>query len=92
MRARPYATPCAHEHACLRCPMLRIDSRMLPRLDELETDLLARRDRAHAEGWLGELEGLDLTLRFLFDKRDEAQRLARSPVISLGMPTIGGPA
>lgn len=87
--ARPYATPCAHEHACLRCPMLRIDPRMLPRLDELETDLLSRRERAQAEGWLGELEGLDLTLRFLHDKRDEAQRLTPSPVTSLGMPTIG---
>ncbi|MGH8961705.1 MAG: tyrosine-type recombinase/integrase, partial [Jatrophihabitantaceae bacterium] len=90
--ARPYATPCAHEHACLRCPMLRIDPRMLPRLDELETDLLARRERAQTEGWLGELEGLDLTLRFLADKRDEAQRLIRSPATSLGMPTIGAQA
>ena len=88
--ARPYATPCAHEHACLRCPMLRIDPRMLPRLDELETDLLVRRERAQAEGWLGELEGLDLTLRFMANKRDEAQRLTRSPAAaSLGMPTIG---
>ena len=89
---RPYATPCAHEHACLRCPMLRIDPRMLPRLDDLETDLLARRERAQAEGWLGELEGLDLTLRFLADKRDQAQRLTRSAATSLGMPAIGDSA
>jgi hypothetical protein len=26
---RPHATPCADEHACLRCPMLRIHPRML---------------------------------------------------------------
>jgi hypothetical protein len=29
------------------------------RLAEIETDLLARRARAEAEGWLGELEGID---------------------------------
>ena len=23
--ARPYGTPCKHEHACIRCPMLRVD-------------------------------------------------------------------
>jgi hypothetical protein len=71
--------------------MLRIDPTMLARLDELETDLLARRERAQAEGWLGELEGLDLTLRFLADKRREAQRFARSPAAPLGMPSIGAP-
>jgi hypothetical protein len=80
---RPYATPCTHEHACLRCPMLRIDPKMLPRLDELEADLLARRARAEAEGWLGELEGLDLTLRFLAEKRTEAIRLNRRPLLSI---------
>lgn len=44
---RPYATPCEHEHACIRCPMLLVDPKMIPRLDEIHTDLLAR--RAHAE-------------------------------------------
>ncbi|MGW6877125.1 hypothetical protein ACWGHA_32870 [Streptomyces xanthophaeus] len=29
--------------ACIRCPMLSINPKMLPRLDELEEDLLARR-------------------------------------------------
>ncbi|WP_214327577.1 tyrosine-type recombinase/integrase [Nonomuraea sediminis] len=43
---RPYGTPCQHEHACIRCPMLSINPKMLPRLDELEEDLLARRRRA----------------------------------------------
>lgn len=45
-----------YDAACLRCPMLRVDPRLLPRLDELETDLLTRRQRAQDEGWLGELE------------------------------------
>jgi hypothetical protein len=58
---RPYGTPCQHEHACIRCPMLHVNPKMLPRLDELEADLLTRRTRAEAEGWRGELEGIDLT-------------------------------
>ncbi|MGW1757598.1 hypothetical protein [Streptomyces mirabilis] len=48
---RPYGTPCAQGHACIRCPMLSINPKMLPRLDELEEDLLARRKRAIKEGW-----------------------------------------
>lgn len=89
---RPYATPCEHEHACLRCPMLRIDPAMLTRLDDLETDLLARRERAQEEGWLGELEGLDLTLRFLADKRADAQRLVASTRSRLAIPTLRRPS
>jgi hypothetical protein len=74
--ARPYGTGCQHEHSCLRCPVLHIDPGMLPRLSEIETDLHARRSRAEAEGWLGEIEGIDLTLEFLQDKRNQAERAA----------------
>ena len=45
--------------------MLDINPKMLPRLDEIENDLQARRSRAAHVGWLGEVEGLDLTLTFL---------------------------
>jgi hypothetical protein len=38
---------------------------MLPRLDELESDLEDRKKHAASEGWLGEIEGLDRTLRCL---------------------------
>lgn len=85
---RPYGTPCQHEHACVRCPILLVDPKMLPRLEELEADLLDRRARAEAEGWLGELEGIDLTLTFLRDKREQAQRLARNAPVNLGLPII----
>ncbi|MFC0041923.1 hypothetical protein [Actinomadura rayongensis] len=90
--ARPYATACQHEHACLRCPMININPKMLPRLDEIELDLLARRSRAEAEGWLGEIEGIDLTLSFLRQKRDQTRRLARVAPVDLGIPTLGGRA
>lgn len=85
---RPYGTPCAHEHARIRCPMLSINPKMLPRLDELEEDLLARRQRALGEGWRGEVEGIDLTLTFLRSKRDQARRAAARGPVSLGMPAL----
>jgi len=80
---RPYGTPCQHEHACVRCPMLHVNPKMLGRLDELETDLVARRQRDELEGWTGEAEGIDLTLTFLRSKRDDAQRRIRRPAAGL---------
>ncbi|WP_405443689.1 hypothetical protein OG373_39390 [Streptomyces avidinii] len=83
--ARPYGSPCQHEHACIRCPMLQVNPKMLSRLAELEKDLLMRRKRAQAEQWLGEIEGIDLTLTFLRSKRSDAARTRREPV-HLGLP------
>ncbi|MCC9312065.1 site-specific integrase [Kitasatospora sp. RB6PN24] len=85
---RPYGAPCTHEHACIRCPMLSINPKMLPRLDELEEDLLARRERAVGEGRRGEIDGLDLTLTFLRSKREQAQRFQRTGPVPLGLPVI----
>jgi hypothetical protein len=47
--------------------MLHINPKMVPRLNELQADLEERRDRAVAEGWVGEIEVIELTLRFLRD-------------------------
>ncbi|WP_208641329.1 recombinase [Micromonospora arborensis] len=57
--------------------MLNVNPKMLDRLTKLEEDLHARRVRAKAEGWLGEIEGLDPTLGFLADKRQQALRLSK---------------
>lgn len=59
------------------CRAVGADPGMLARLDEIEADLLARRERAANEGWLGEIEGLDLTLSFLRAKRARTQRFTR---------------
>lgn len=86
---RPYGSPCAHEHACIRCPMLHVNPKMLFRLDELEADLELRKRHATTEGWLGEIDGLDLTLRLLREKREEAQRLTSiTKEVNLGFPTV----
>ncbi|TJZ94570.1 recombinase [Actinacidiphila oryziradicis] len=68
--------------------MLAINPKMLPRLDEIEDDLLARRARAEREAWLGEVDGIDLTLTYLRQKREETKRLARVAPVDLGIPTI----
>lgn len=67
--------------------MLHLAPNMIGRLDELETDLLHRQAEAHARGWLGELDGLQLTLTFLRDKREQARRLQERPTVTLGLPT-----
>ncbi|PZR79005.1 MAG: site-specific integrase, partial [Candidatus Aeolococcus gillhamiae] len=56
---RSYATPCIHEHACVRCPMLRPDPAQRPRLVEIADNLNARIDEARNQGWLGEIDGLE---------------------------------
>jgi hypothetical protein len=61
---------------------------MIGRLDEINADLIARRGLAQTKGWLGELEGIDLTLRFLQDKRADAHRLAGLGPTNLGMPEV----
>ncbi|MGW4839660.1 hypothetical protein [Streptomyces globisporus] len=50
---RPYGSPCNHEHACIRCPVLQVNPEMIRRLEEIERDLLARRERAETEGGEG---------------------------------------
>jgi hypothetical protein len=66
--------------------MLHVIPKMLPRLIELEEELLARRARAESEGWVGEIEGIDLTLTFLGTKREESQRRAQRAAVRLGIP------
>ncbi|MFD7316024.1 recombinase [Streptomyces sp. NPDC059883] len=61
---------------------------MLSRLDEIETDLSDRRVRAEQEGRLGEIEGIDLILAFLRQKREESRRLPRVAPVNLGMPGL----
>ncbi|XUL85520.1 tyrosine-type recombinase/integrase [Streptomyces galilaeus] len=86
---RPYGTPCQHEHACIRCPMLRVGPEMLTRLDDLESDLVTRRAWAQSEGWAGEIEGIDLTLQLLRAKKEDGQRRTRRPLVDLGLPKVG---
>ena len=60
--ARAFSTPCIHEHACVRCPMLWPDPAQRGRLVEIRDNLVARIAEAEREGWLGEVEGLQVSL------------------------------
>ena len=93
--ARPYGTPCAHEHACIRCPMLRIDPAQRRRLEEIIRSLAARIDEAAANGWLGEVQGLRISLKAAQDKLaslDRAARLRTTGPIALPMPLLPEPS
>jgi integrase len=74
---RPYGTPCQHEHACVRCPMLRLSPDQVPRLLQIEANTRERLDEAHRMQWLGEVAALEESLRHIADKKQQAHRLAR---------------
>ncbi|MEK8143822.1 site-specific integrase [Streptomyces sp. M10(2022)] len=59
---RAFGTDCAHEHACVRCPVLITHPNDLRRLEEIRDNLGARISEAEREGWLGEVEGLSVSL------------------------------
>ena len=69
--------------------MLRVDSAQRPRLAAIITNLQDRIDEAHANGWLGEIQGLTVSLDAARAKLDALDRrpAAEGPVM-LGMPVI----
>ncbi|TDD23202.1 site-specific integrase [Actinomadura sp. KC06] len=75
---RPYGTPCQHEHACIRCPMLRLDPSQVPRLLQIEDNTNERLAEARQMQWLGEVAALEESLRHIAKKKQQADRLQRS--------------
>jgi hypothetical protein len=84
---RDHGTPCQHENACVRCPLLRVDPAQKPRLEEIHTNLAARLQEAKEQGWLGEVAAIETTMAAAAQKLD-AMRAARSATVHLGMPDI----
>jgi len=84
---RDHGTPCAHENACVRCPLLRVDPAQLPRLVEIHANLVNRLQEAKDQGWLGEVAAIETTMAAAAQKL-EAMRTARSATIDLGMPNL----
>jgi hypothetical protein len=88
---RPYGTPCKHAHACIRCPVLQIDPRQKPRLIEIIANLRDRITEARANGWLGEVEGLQTSLNAAKAKLATLNRApadGRPQLVAIGMPTF----
>jgi len=84
---RAYGTPCQHEHACIRCPMLRPDPAQQHRLEEIITNLGDRLTEAKERGWFGEVDGLEASLNAAEQKLAQMRRLITSTV-KLGFPGI----
>lgn len=73
--------------------MLQVNPKMLPRLAEIEKGLILRRKHAEEEQWLGEVEGIDLTLTFVRTKQADAARLAHGhPSRSVSRPPAARPS
>jgi hypothetical protein len=83
---RAYATPCIHEHSCIRCPLLRPDPAQRARLVQIRDNLLDRIAEAHTEGWLGEVDGLNVSLAAARNKIGQLDA-ARSRSVQIGMPS-----
>ncbi len=87
---RAYGTSCIHEHSCLRCPLLRPDPAQRHRLVEIHDNLIARIEEAKRQGWLGEVEGLQVSLAAAKQKLEQMQRAARSDPRP-GLTVLGTP-
>ncbi|MFD6181476.1 integrase [Streptomyces goshikiensis] len=88
---RPYGTPCKHEHACIRCPMLRVDPAQRSRLIEIIRSLTERVAEAKLNGWLGEEEGLRVSLEAARKKLTSLNRTherSQTSITELGIPQI----
>jgi hypothetical protein len=86
---RAFGTACIHEHACIRCSMHWPDPAQRDRLTDIRDNLTARIAEAEREGWLGEVEGLKISLAGAEDKLAQIERRApKQTTIHLGIPTL----
>ncbi len=90
---RAYGTSCVHEHSCVRCPLLRVDPAQRARLAGIRDNLIARIGEAEREGWVGEAEGLKISLDGARQKLAQMDQLARrAATVHLGMPALADAA
>jgi Phage integrase family len=87
---RSYDTPCIHEHSCLRCPLLRPDPDARPRLVQIRDNLITRIAEAESHRWLGEAEGLKVSLAGARAKLAQMDQISarRDHTVQLGIPTF----
>ena len=78
--ARAFSTPCIHEHACVRCSKLWPDPNQRDRLIDIRDNLLDRIAEAEREGWLGEIEGLQVSLTGARTKLAQIDRQPPTPL------------
>lgn len=90
---RAWGTSCEHEHACIRCSLLRADPDELPRFYAIRDNLVERVAEARELGHLGDVEGLDISLMWANEKIDglEAAVHQASAPTFLGLPALKVP-
>ena len=88
---RAVGTPCVHEHSCLRCSMHWPDPAQRQRIAEIRDNLIARIAEAEREGWLGEVEGLQISLAGANDKLAQIDRRSTATAVDLGLPNTQHP-
>ncbi|WP_149256748.1 hypothetical protein [Actinomadura sp. K4S16] len=71
--------------------MLWPDLTQRDRLVEIRNNLIARIAEAEREGWLGEVEGLKVSLTGTRDKITQIDRRSPNSAVDLGMPTTTSP-
>ena len=84
---RAFGSPCIHEHACVRCALLWPDPTQRDRLVQIRDNLIARVAEAEREGWLGEVEGLQVSLAAAEDKLAQIDKRSHTSV-DLGTPAL----
>ncbi|MCX4486354.1 hypothetical protein OG890_20750 [Streptomyces anulatus] len=73
----------------IRCPVLQMDPRQKPRLIEIIQNLRDRIREARANGWLGEVEGLQVSFDAAMAKLKSLKNIptdGRPQLVDLGMP------
>ena len=88
---RAYGTGCQHEHACLRCALLRPDPAQIDRLQDIIDNLQERITEATQQGWIGDVEGLRVTLNSAEVKLSQMYKLQNHherEIVQLGTPIV----
>jgi hypothetical protein len=68
------------------------DPAQRPRIAEIRDNLIARIAEAEREGWLGEVEGLKVSLIGAEDKLAQIDRRTHAAPVNLGLPAASQPA
>ena len=76
---------------CVGCSLLRPDPSQRARLTEIRDNLIARIAEAETEGWLGEVEGLQVSLAGAEEKLCQLDPVhGQHTPVDLGIPTTRG--
>lgn len=84
------SAPAKFREACVRCSLLRPDPAQRARLEDIRDNLEARIIEAKREGWLGEVEGLQVSYSGIKDKlaQLDAMLQRQAATTELSMPSF----